>query len=93
MEKLVIPEYIAFRKLLNKIILLNLKDRRFHIIEGGGIEVIELIEKGVNKYEDILNFLISQYDPSFENKIREDVEEFIESCIKLGILINEGGEV
>lgn len=87
MEKVKIPEYIALREVSNQLIILNLKDRRFHVIEGGGREILELIEnEQKSDISSIITSLVEKYGEEWKEKVEKDVNDFVEKCLELGIL-------
>jgi hypothetical protein len=96
MEEIQIPEFIAHRKIKDEIIILNLKTRKFYLVEGGGKEILDLIDKGINNIYDIIENLIKKYGEMWREKIEEDSREFIKKCVELEILTLKrikGGEL
>jgi hypothetical protein len=96
MEEVQIPEFIAYRKIKDEIIILNLKTRKFYLVEGGGKEILDLIDKGINNVYDIIENLIKKYGEMWREKIEEDSREFIKKCVELEILTLKrikGGEL
>jgi hypothetical protein len=96
MEEMQIPEFIAYRKIKDEIIILNLKTRKFYLVEGGGKEILDLIDKGINNVYDIIENLIKKYGEMWREKIEEDSREFIKKCVELEILTLKrikGGEL
>lgn len=90
MEEVEIPNYIAWRRIGNQLIILNLKDRRFHIIEGGGKDIFEVIEKQTDEISRMVCVLVKKYGEKWRDTIEKDVKEFIEKCLKVGILTTKG---
>jgi len=87
MKELQIPEFIAYREIKDEIIILNLKDRKFYLIEGGGKEIFKLIDKGINNVWDIIENLVKKYGKTWRENIEKDTREFIKKCGELKILI------